>query len=99
MSIPDKVKVGGMTYKVVYTNEPNESIPSADGSIAFHKLEIRLRPDMPKEYTEVIFLHELIHAIVNCCYIDLGEDDDEITERLAQILYQVFKDNDINFKE
>lgn len=97
MSIPEKVKVGGIVYKVLYTHEPMEANSDVDGATCFPKQEIRLKPGMAKEYTETVFIHELLHCVTESAVVDFGDADETIIKSLAQVLYQVLKENSISF--
>lgn len=84
MNIPNKVKVGGITYKVRVV-APEEMEEKTGGMISTERCWIKvLKAETP--FMEQTFLHELLHAI----NMELGE---ETTEFLAQALYQVIVDN------
>ncbi|MBY6844649.1 hypothetical protein HYI19_07520 [Clostridium botulinum] len=90
MNIPDKVKIGGVTYSIIECNNPSEEEHQVDGMIVHHKQEIRLKNDMDKEYKENIFLHEVIHGIFE--YIGF-EQDESMVIRLSNALHGFVKDN------
>ncbi|ACQ51726.1 hypothetical protein [Clostridium botulinum] len=90
MNIPDKVKIGGVTYNIIECNNPSEEEHQVDGMIVYHKQEIRLKNDMDKEYKENIFLHEVIHGIFE--YIGF-EQDESMVIRLSNALHGFVKDN------
>ncbi|KGO14575.1 hypothetical protein NZ45_05995 [Clostridium botulinum] len=95
MNIPNKVKIGGVNYKVIECNNPSEEEHQVDGMIVYHKQEIRLKNDMKKEYKENIFLHEVIHGIFE--YIGF-EQDESVVIRLSNALHGFIKDNSEVFK-
>ncbi len=99
MSIPYEVKVGGITYKVVFTDEPSEADHETDGIVVFGKQVIRLKTNMAPEYTEAVFIHELIHVIAKHAAVDFGDNSETITEAMAHVLHQVLKDNDLSFRK
>jgi len=97
MGIPENIKVGGMTYNIVFTEEPCETNQEADGIVVFNKQVIRLKSNMAPEYTEAVLIHELIHIITKHAAVDFGDNDESITEAMAHVLHQILKDNDIRF--
>jgi predicted metal-dependent peptidase len=99
MKIPEKVKIGGLTYTVIFTAQPNESDSDVDGIVVYEKQEIRLKAGFAKEYTEKVFLHEVIHAIINHFQISFKGQDEFVTETMAHGIYMIYKDNPNMFKE
>jgi hypothetical protein len=96
MNIPDKVKIGGINYNVIYTDVVDATNRNIDGQIIYDKQEIRLLKTMPAEYMECVFLHEIIHGAFDFCNIDNNED---VVRRLSTAMYQIVKDNpDIFYK-
>lgn len=96
MNIPDKVKIGGVNYKVIRCNDPSEEDSRVDGQILYHKQEIRLKTDMSKEYEELVFLHETIYGIFEyICF----EQDENMVIRLSNALHGFIKDNPNLFRE
>lgn len=90
MNIPENVKIGGHTLKVVFTNDCDEIEYNVIGKTVLGKNLIRLNTNYPKSRQEECLLHEIIH---NCLY-DLKEEQDEaMVERLGTMLYQVLQDN------
>jgi len=90
MKIPDKVKVGGLEYRVVTTDILKKG-ESYAGEIDYMGCEIRLKPHESKQSQYQTFLHELCHALyVHCGYYD--HDEREI-ESLSQALAMVIRDN------
>jgi Zn-dependent protease with chaperone function len=94
MKIPEVVKAGGIPYEVVFTGEPSETDHEADGIVVFDKQVIRLKSNMAPEYTEAVFIHELIHIITKHAAVDLGSNSETITEAMAHVLHQILNDNE-----
>jgi len=92
MNIPEVIKVGGVLYKVVFTHDISES-ETWTGCCVFSKQEIRIKPDMGKEYTEEVFCHELVHAIAKQATVEFGEHEEVIVDSLGKVLQQVLNDN------
>lgn len=96
MNIPNKVKVAGITYKVIKNHPFNGE--SYAGQAVHTEAEIRLgeRVDgkkYDKQKIEETFIHEILHCI-DSVYNSQGLDEGTI-DRLSQGVYQVFKDNSI----
>lgn len=95
MKIPEKIKIGGLTYDVEITDH---LVLGCDygGEILFQDLKIQIRP-MAKERMEVSFLHEVVHGI----YESLGytEHDEKRVDELAHTLHGLIKDNPELFKK
>lgn len=90
MRIPEKVKVGGVTFTVEEV-EQISSMPERVGEINTAYTRIQLRKSQSRQSMEVGFMHELVHG----CMYALGKNDqsEEFVEGLAQMLYQVIVDN------
>ena len=97
MNIPEKIKVGGMTYKVVVGDFPSLAADSNAGEILYIPLEIHLRKELAPEFLERVFIHEVLHAIYN----DLGykEHDEKQIDEMAGALHALIKDNAGLFEE
>ena len=94
MHIPKKIKLGGHIIKVKKVNF--DEINSPGEFIRYHQV-IRLRQDkdIPEDQQEGTFLHEIIEAIVQFNKLDL--DHTHLTV-LSESLYQVIKDNKIDWR-
>jgi len=95
MKIPDKIKVAGQVYKVVWDDE----FLSNEGFIGFachNRLTIFLckiyrGEKLAKSIIEENLLHEILHTVdVNYNNHSL---DEKTVDRLSEGLYQVLKDN------
>jgi len=96
LKLPDKVKVGGYWYKVlfpyVFTERTDSHAQTCHGS-----LEIRIKDrdlgggKLADARIQEIFFHEILHGL-NEVYNASGLDEDTI-ERLGQGLYQFLSDN------
>ena len=94
MKIPEKVKIGGIVYDIKFQQLPCENDHNVDGQIIYDKQEIRIKPGKPENYEAVLFLHEVIHGIFDYCCL---KQDERQVDLLAKVLYQVIKDNDLQF--
>jgi hypothetical protein len=91
MTIPDKVKIGGITY-TVENNAEFMHIGTAGytAEIRYSDAVIRIT-NQNEQVQQRDFLHEIIHGI----YHDLGYDnhDEKKIDELAGALYQLIVDN------
>ena len=88
MKIPEKVKIGGLTYSVSF---PDKLIMGRDfdGEVEFKDLEIRLKTQN-KYMMEQVFIHEVIH----CLEQHIAENwSEELITKVANALYMLIIDN------
>lgn len=90
MNIPDKIKIGGIVYKVIECTNPSEEDSNIDGQIIYSKQELRLKNDMEQDYKENVFVHEIMHGILELIGL---EQDENLVIRLSNAMHQVIKDN------
>ena len=95
MIIPDKVKVGGITYKVDQVNKIDNK-KKIHGMQTQWEERIQIKKSLPHVYKEKVFVHELVHAIFDFL---MWEQDDSTVERLAGALHMVIKDNPTLFND
>lgn len=96
MTIPDKVKVGGLIYDV----RRSERLAKGDcysAEIDYIKTVIEISNDNCEQRAQRDFLHEVVHAI----YDQMGYKDhnEKEIDELAAVLYQVIVDNPDMFKQ
>ena len=92
MELPKSLKVGGTTYEIRIANEwPGHDF--ADGEVFYDKINgniIYIREDLSLEAQEITLIHEILHA----CNSTINH---EFLDSLAEQIYQVLKDNKLNF--
>lgn len=93
MTIPKTVKIGGIRYRVLIT----ENLPLGElysGEIDYRDATIRIRPSAPA-VMERTCLHELVHAMLH----DLGysEHEEKEVDELAGALYALIVNNPAMF--
>lgn len=93
MIIPDKVKIGGFDVEIKF-KENLVTDRQHGGEYSPRELCIYLDPSLEKRHKEIL-LHEIIEAL--CDAYDLNIDHHHIMA-LGRGLYQVLKDNDIDFR-
>ena len=89
MKIPEKIKIGGLTYAVTETDKLTLG-QDFIGETLFHDLKINLRPVAEGQKERA-----LIHEIVHCIYDNLGyiEHDEKVIDEIAGAFYALIKDN------
>lgn len=102
MNIPKSLRVAGFKYNI---ERPDSSFivngDLCDGVHEFGQQLIKVARTNSEEYQQVVFLHEMAHAIVaNYCSGILDDDTEErFVEQFAKGLYQVLNDNKTIFYE
>lgn len=95
MGIPKQVKVGGHRIEIVLIDDLN--LEDGDvGQFLPNSNRIEIQSGLPESQKEETFLHELIHVIKT---MTGDKEDEEITIRFSQMLYQVIKDNPKMFND
>lgn len=79
-----KLKIGGITYKVVMTDQFDDECGRLDRTLN----TIFLSKHYPTSQQNVTLIHEVLH----CLNSELKEAE---VEYLAQALYQILSDNDL----
>jgi hypothetical protein len=92
--IPDKVKIGGFTWPVVYEDNL-QSLRERAGECRFIDQVIAIATPTTRERKEEVFIHEVLEAIKHLYEIKIDHDN---LSRLAVVLHQVIKDNPDMFK-
>ena len=94
MKIPKQIKIGGFNYNVdrPTTHFIGDNNVVLDGQCDTTGKTIKVSAVGCEEYQEVVFLHEVCHAIINH-YVSWDEQDEKFVEQFAKGLYQVLIDN------
>lgn len=94
IKIPESIKIGGHTYKVLY--QPNLArVEGRQGRIMYPIQEIVLYPDLHSDALSQGFIHELMHGIDRHY---LGETlEERVVEVLSEGIFQVLLDMGIQF--
>ena len=95
MKIPDKLKIGGKTYKVEITDKLDSGNIGCTGEICYRDLIIRICPTAP-ERMEADFIHEMLHGVFD--HLGYTEHDEKKIDELANALYIIIQDNPEIFK-
>ena len=94
MNIPNRVKIGGFTYIV---ERPESAFVGSgstllDGEHSFTDKYIKVSKGGCQEYQNVVFLHEVCHAII-AHYTPIENQDEDFVEQFSKGLYQFLVDN------
>lgn len=100
--IPDTVKIAGCVYSVEredrsFVNGSNV----VDGTYSFFDQKIKVVREGTEAYQSVVFLHELMHGIIEnyCPSIVSAADEEKLVEQISKGLFQVITDNPEIIKE
>lgn len=94
--VPEKVKVAGIEYRVEEIRDLM-SDNSIYGQVNYHNNKIVIDDSMESQRKEVVFVHEMFHAILFEAGYD--EQDEEMVRRVSNVLHQVLKDNNLCFSK
>jgi hypothetical protein len=87
INIPKRFKIFGLTFKVKQPWKVDKDGHWGECLIATKT--IKIKRNLNKEQKEIIYLHEVTHAILDCLeYNDLSNDEDFV-ERFSKALHQV----------
>lgn len=98
MKLPSKLKFGPLTYKIEET-VPKLGDQEFIGESDHGNCAIRVKTGLPEQQRELTFVHEIVHALMYVAgYPGGGEKEihataEELTNRLAFVLYGFLKDN------
>lgn len=93
--IPGKVRIGGLEYDVKQVEGLIQHHNLA-GQIVYSSGVIKIDAGLPEDRKEQILIHEVLHGV----FEEAGYNDEEedMVNRLGKVLYQVLKDNELNFQ-
>ena len=89
MKIPEKIKVGGVTYSIEITNNIGMGFDYS-AEIDYKACVIRVRP-MAADKMERDLFHEIMRAIFDAC--GYTEHDEGQIDRIAVMIHAIVKDN------
>lgn len=94
----DKVKIGWKEYEVKLLESQQKLKDNARecyGEILFDEKVIHINKNYDVEQQKATLIHEVLHGIEDMYSLELGE---EVVTRLAQAIYTVLKDNNLEIK-
>lgn len=96
ISLPEKIKIGGLTFEVILCDRPSDVHADYTGLINFENLHIRVNQSLAQGQSEKVLVHEIVHGILAHCNLKMDGEEDFV-ERFSEALYQVLKDNELSF--
>lgn len=96
-SVPSTVFINGMPYVVTQAEDKHLDDKDLLGEVSYIQLSIRLHSDMKQETRDVVFLHEVAHAMLYEAQCTTIHNKESLVEPLSHLLYQLFKQNDFSF--
>lgn len=99
MNIPDKVKIDGMEYQVIQTDETlTNDNKVCRGIIEYEHRIIKLNTLCQDEQgMKRTLFHEIIHGIVRERNFDFKADEEMVIDELAKGFYNLLNDNPVMF--
>ena len=94
MKIPDKIKIGGIEYKIEFIDEIKDDIHTSEYivRVLFREQKIKILNSYPIEKKFRVMLHEIIHVLDEDYKMEINEEN---LCRLEAGLYQVLNDNNL----
>ena len=101
MNIPSKVKIDGMEYEVIKTDETlTNDNRVCRGIIEYEHRKIKLNTLCQDEQgMKVTLMHEIVHGIMKERNIDMQTEQETFIDEIAKGFYNLFNDNPDMFKE
>ena len=93
--IEDKLKIGGIVFSVHFVPEIFNENKRLWGELDFQNTTLQIWEALNSQQKEATLCHEIIHAIAEANEVNLTEHE---TGLMGNSLYQVLKDNNLNFK-
>lgn len=92
MRIPETIKIGPFTYKVLRPVVVNNNLRQRIGEADHENLVIKVEDGLAPEVAAEVFFHEVMHAVDVLMGTKLKETQ---VERMSKGLYMVLKDNSL----
>lgn len=94
MKIPERVRIGGAEYAVVYVENLNDGVNMAYGHIDFDNCLISLSDSCGTAHEKrcMTLWHEILHGIREHNGLEI-EDEERVVDMFARGIYQVLQDN------
>ena len=92
MIIPEQINVAGLTFdiKFVDQDEVNGNLGLCNTNRGWVKLNNSSH--LRKELIEQVFVHELLHVVLDSLYIDTGDTvtvDERLIDNISLLLHQI----------
>lgn len=95
--ISERVNIGGVEWQIIFCDR--KELDDDLGQCLSDELVIKVAWDLGKEMTNIVIVHEILHALVSQTaladeFSKVSDDfEEKIVDRLAPILYSVLKNN------
>jgi hypothetical protein len=99
MQLPETVRVAGITYNVHQNKDEVLEARGLGGECDYMRTTITLRSNYPDQMRAQVFIHEMVHAMLYRTGLENKEiyNDEDLIRPLANVLFQVLRDNDFNW--
>lgn len=82
-----KINIDPINYDVVYSEKPNYGDDiEVFGFIDSDNCKIHIKKDLHPTRSKIVLLHELLHAMLMKCGLNLKEEEDDLHEQLIECL-------------
>lgn len=99
MKIPEKIKIGGIDYKIRLVEGDGKELDAGGciGKLDNFECKIYIADNIDKQRQVEVLIHEVVHGILD--YIGFSEElhSEDNVEKIGRVLFQVLRDNDMNF--
>ena len=94
MKIPNKIRIAGVEYDVLYEPTLRDGGSVLFGRIDYERMQILLSEESNRNHQRycLTLLHEVLHGIVEANGMEV-EREEAVIEMFARGLYQVLQDN------
>jgi Zn-dependent peptidase ImmA (M78 family) len=103
MKIPKTIKICGFDWEIIESQDVANSNENF-GETHYRNQKIFIEPSEKQQKKEQVLLHEIIHAIFwqtgmwqRLKNKDYNPDEEEISQSISFMLYQVLKENSLYF--
>jgi Zn-dependent peptidase ImmA (M78 family) len=81
-----KINVDPVTYDVEYVENPNYNEVDIFGYIDNERNTIIIKQSLDETRKKIVLLHEILHAMLMKCGLNLKEEDDDLFEQIIECL-------------
>lgn len=94
--IPDKIKIGAVTYPVLQNCDDELLKKDYLGECGYRDCTIKILSTLPQQRKEQAFIHEVVHLLLfEAGFTWNVYDNERMVRQIANILYQILRDNKI----
>ena len=94
MKIPKTVRISGIDYQIELLQHLNDGEKVLYGRAEYDQSSIKLNTsNQEHQFMCVTLWHEILHVICSQADINLGEEEEQVVDKIAYGIYQVLQDN------